>query len=255
MSWFGLLASFACLMYIVYYLFRVVQRPWFICKSGRFREHLSAYCGRFLEECFWPPFWCITPNVQCLVGLLFQRWQRRLPFRRQLLRLSDGAVVALDWLNEGTSDGPVLLFLTGLTSDSQVYYLRTLLPRVAAMGHPCVVFNNRGQGDLPLLNHKLVCGLSIDDLAEVIAAIKERSPDGPLFAVGYSLGGVLLSHYLRLKGDDARIDAAVAISTPFHLATSRKNLMSWSASYFLNIYLAYWLVRCLRKNRDVLLAS
>ncbi|KAG0428609.1 hypothetical protein HPB47_024421, partial [Ixodes persulcatus] len=106
-------------------------------------------------------------------------WQRPLSFRRQLLQLSDGGAVALDWQNEGSPPGPVVLFLTGLTSDSQAYYLRTLVPMVASTQRPCVVANYRGQGDVPLVNHRLVCALSIHDLAEHVQGLgRRRHPGG-----------------------------------------------------------------------------
>ncbi|KAM7298325.1 putative alpha/beta hydrolase domain-containing protein [Ixodes scapularis] len=255
MSWFKWLALSMSLSYLVYYLSWVVRKPRFICKNERLRQFLLENCGKLLKERFWPPFWCIAPNLQSLVGLLLQNWQRPLSFRRQLLQLSDGGAVALDWQNESSPPGPVVLFLSGLTSDSQAYYLRTLVPMVASTQRPCVVANYRGQGDVPLVNHRLVCALSIHDLAEVIAAVKERFPRCPVLAVGYSLGGVLLGHYLRLLGDDAQIDAAVAISAPFHLPTSRRNLMGYSTAFLLNVYLTYFLVKRLRKHRRLLQSS
>lgn len=89
-----------------------------------------------------------------------------LPYSRQILVLTDGGTVALDWLNEGLPP-PVVLFLTGLTSDSQSCYMRSLVPLVTRLQCPCAVLNNRGQGGLPLVNHKLMSGISTGDLAEV----------------------------------------------------------------------------------------
>lgn len=94
-----------------------------------------------------------------------QKQLPELPYRRQLLHLSDGGLVALDWLNE-QQEPPVVLFLTGLSSGSQAYYFKNAVPLIAKMNCPCVVLNNRGQGGLPLTNHKLVSALSTDDVAE-----------------------------------------------------------------------------------------
>lgn len=71
---------------------------------------------------------------------------------REILRLSDGGQVALDW-TEGPGEGedrPVLLVLPGLTGDSRADYVRCLAAAAHAIGARCVVFNNRGLGGLPL---------------------------------------------------------------------------------------------------------
>lgn len=73
--------------------------------------------------------------------------------------------------------------------------------------------------------------------------------------MGYSLGGVLLTHYLRVKGNSSLIDAGVSIAAPFHLPTSYKLLMSFSTSFLVNLYLCYCLVQCLAENRQVLESS
>ncbi|XP_075536855.1 protein ABHD1-like [Dermacentor variabilis] len=183
-----------------------------------------------------------------------QRFMPLLPLRRQVLTLSDGGTVALDWINEHYPP-PVVLFLTGLSSDSQVYYLRTLVPMVAQMRCPCVVLNNRGQGGLPLNNYRLVSALSTGDLAEVVAAVRRRFQGSVVLAVGYSMGGMLLSHYLLQAGDAAQIDAGMSISAPFHLRTSYENLMSWSSTFFVNVYLAHCLMSLVRRNADIMGAT
>lgn len=102
--------------------------------------------------------------------------QPEVPYRRQLKYLSDGGLVALDWLNEDCQP-PVVLCLTGLTGDSQAFYLKTLLPMLSGMKCPCVVLNNRGQGGLPLLNHRMAYVLGIDDVTEVVPLCLVYAPD------------------------------------------------------------------------------
>ncbi|XP_054932975.1 protein ABHD1 isoform X2 [Dermacentor andersoni] len=246
------LVAFA--LYLLYYFTYVVRKPWVICGSANMRTFLRVNCGPLIENHFWPPIWCIGANVQSLVSLVCQRFMPLLPLRRQVLTLSDGGTVALDWINEHYPP-PVVLFLTGLSSGSQVYYLRTLVPMVAQMRCPCVVLNNRGQGGLPLNNYRLVSALSTGDLAEVVAAVRRRFQGGAVLAVGYSMGGMLLSHYLLQAGDAAQIDAGLSISAPFHLRTSYDNLMSWSSTFFVNLYLAHCLMSLVKKNADIMGAT
>lgn len=249
-----LVCLLAFALYLLYYYTCVVRKPWVISSSASMRTFLHVNCGPLVEEPFWPPIWCIGSNIQCLVSLVVQNFLPLLPLRRQVLTLSDGGTVALDWINEDYPP-PVVLFLTGLSSGSQVYYMRTLVPLVAQMRCPCVVLNNRGQGGLPLKNYRLVSALSTGDLGEVVAAVRQRFPGGAVLAVGYSMGGMLLSHYLLQTGDASQIDAGLSISAPFHLRSSYDNLMSWSTSYFINLYLANCLMSLIRRNVHVMGAS
>lgn len=71
----------------------------------------------------------------------------------EVLRLSDGGQVALDWaeLADGDRESrPVLLVLPGLTGGAQADYVRCLVAAAARLGAHAVVFNNRGLGGLPL---------------------------------------------------------------------------------------------------------
>ncbi|CAN7943751.1 unnamed protein product [Ixodes hexagonus] len=250
----GTIALLACALYVPYYLFFVVRRTSFFCGRTRFRGFLQDHCGQFLDGLFWVPFWCISSNLQSVFAMLIQDSQPDLPYRRQLKYLSDGGLAALDWLNE-EFEPPVVLCLTGLTGDSQSFYLKTLLPMLSNLRCPCVVLNNRGQGGLPLLNHRMACALSIDDITEVVGEIKKRYPDGPIFAVGYSLGAMQLGHYLRQKGDEAQIDAGVCLSMPFHLPTTCVNLSRWSTNYLLNMYLARSLLQRFKEYYSVMMSN
>ncbi|KAL1422368.1 hypothetical protein MTO96_022241 [Rhipicephalus appendiculatus] len=192
------------------------------------QRFMSSKLGSFLNAFYRTPIWCVGGNFQSVVSFLFQSWQPELSYRREYLALSDGGRLALDWLNEDEESLPVLLVLPGLCGDSQ-----GLLP---ALLHPA-----GGQAALPL------------HLKEVVDEVRRRYPNRALLAVGYSLGGLLISLYLIKFGEEARIDAALAISTPFHLATAKRNLEQWWNSNFgLLIYMASNLVEHLKDNEDVL---
>lgn len=55
--------------------------------------------------------------------------------------------------------------------------------------------------------------MSDEDLAEVVAHV-ERARGGPMLAVGVSLGGLILARYLARRGDKARLQAALVVSSP-----------------------------------------
>lgn len=246
-----LLVCASCALYIFYFVFLVDRKPRLVCSTGRMRRFLTANMGQFLKSFYRTPIWCIGGNLQSAVSMFLQSRLPPLAYRRQYLDLSDGGRLALDWLNEELP-GPVLLLAPGLAGDSQAYYLRSLVPLVGAMHCPCVVMNGRGRGGVPLTTHRITHMASVADLHEVVEAIRRRFPEECLLAVGYSLGGLLISLYLAKYGQGARIDAALAISTPFHLPTTKRNLLRWNTNYAAHIYLARNLVENLKDNESVL---
>ncbi|KAH6939059.1 hypothetical protein HPB50_015701 [Hyalomma asiaticum] len=243
----------SCALYVFYYFLAIDRRPRLVCRLGRFQRFMNSKLGGYLNAFYRTPIWCVGANFQSLVSFLFQSWQPELSYRREYLLLSDGGRLALDWLNEEVEALPVLLVLPGLCGDSQAYYLRSFIPLVEKLRCPCVVMNGRGRGGLPLSTHRITHMASVGDLTEVVDEVRRRYPGRALLAVGYSLGGLLISLYLIKYGSEARIDAALAISTPFHLATAKRNLEQWwNSNYGVLIYMACNLVEHLKDNEDVL---
>ncbi|XP_049518067.1 phospholipase ABHD3 isoform X2 [Dermacentor silvarum] len=243
----------SCAVYVFYYVLAFDRRPRLVGRLGRVGRFLDSRFGNFLRAFYRTPIWCVGANFQSLVSFLFQSWLPELSYRREYLILSDGGRLALDWLNEEVETVPVLLVLPGLCGDSQAYYLRSFIPQVEKLRCPCVVMNGRGRGGLPLSTHRITHMASVGDLTEVVDEVRRRYPGRALLAVGYSLGGLLVSLYLIKYGEEARIDAALAISTPFHLATAKRNLEQWwNSNYGVLLYMASNLVEHLKINEDVL---
>ncbi|XP_049876085.1 phospholipase ABHD3 [Pectinophora gossypiella] len=212
---FGLSLS---VLYITYYLVEVVKKPILVCGAGEFRQVLEERVP-LLRERYWPTPWCVEARLQTVLGsLLRTRWLPPPRFRRQLLALSDGGQVALDWLEPapapaGGDARPVLLVLPGLTGASHADYVRCLCAAARSLGAHAVVFTNRGLGGVALTTPRLYCAVSHADLAEAVDAVRARCA-GPLLAAGVSLGGLILGQYLARHGAAARVAAALVVSSP-----------------------------------------
>ncbi len=76
------------------------------------------------------------------------------PYKRELLHLSDGGQIALDWIMDPTLklqiDTPVLAVIPGLTGCLDDCYIRSLVEEGTKRGFKCVVVNHRGCGNTPL---------------------------------------------------------------------------------------------------------
>lgn len=70
---------------------------------------------------------------------------------REILVLSDGGEVALDWAEKDCSiTSPIVVVLPGLTGGSQAEYVKILVSAARKNGIRCMIFNNRGLGGLEL---------------------------------------------------------------------------------------------------------
>ncbi|MBL8921096.1 MAG: alpha/beta fold hydrolase [Myxococcaceae bacterium] len=136
------------------------------------------------------------------------------PLTRRRFETPDGDFVDVDVL-EGEVGAPTVLLLHGLEGSSASSYIAETLRLLAAKRWNAWALNFRGCSGEPNRVPASYCSGDTRDLAFLV----ERLP-GPRFAIGFSLGAsVLLNGLSRLK---VPLDAAVAVSAPFHLEVSAK---------------------------------
>ncbi|XP_068626380.1 phospholipase ABHD3 [Battus philenor] len=229
-------------LYLTYYLVEAVKKPILICRKGEFRQLLEERVP-ILSEYYWPTPWCVESRLQTVLGsVLRSLLLPPLRFRREVLQLSDGGQVALDWLErEGEGEArAVLLVLPGLNGDASAEYVRCLAGAARRLRAALVVFNNRGQGGLPLSTPRLYSAVSHEDVAEVVAAVAARG--APVVAAGVSLGGLLLGRYLAECGERAQLVAALVVSSPLDVEKGSQCMERWG----LNAALSWHMARRLR---------
>lgn len=197
---------------------------------------------------FWPTLWCFESRAQTIIASLLR--SRILPlihYRREILTLSDGGEVALDWAEEGCSvASPIVIILPGLTGASQAEYIKCLVSSAKKVGIRCVIFNNRGLGGVELKTPRTYNAANIDDISEVIEHVKKLYPHVPLGATGISMGGLILGNYLAQRGTMARnkLKGCFLISVPWNVFAATKNT---EENYF-NLMMNKYLAGTLRKN-------
>jgi len=138
---------------------------------------------------------------------------------RELVPLSDGGTVSVEWFPSRPADGvPVILMLPGINNDAAFPYVQHVMRLVLAegLGTPAAV-NWRGLGGLPLsaaggATPKVYCGLGAPDLAEILSHLRRRLPSSPLYAVGWSMGGCILVRHMAEAGEGCELRAAMAVS-------------------------------------------
>lgn len=196
-----------------------MQRPILaINKSTPFKKFLMGNVP-ILDQHFWPTFWCVESRAQTVfASILRSQVLPRINYRRELLTLSDGGVVALDWLDGNCAlEAPCVLILPGLTGESQAEYIKFLVLAANQAGLRAVVFNNRGMGGVDLKTRRMYCAANCEDLVEVVQHVAGCHPDSKLGATGISMGGLILGNYLAVHSDEAQrhLSSAMIISVPW----------------------------------------
>lgn len=75
-------------------------------------------------------------------------------------------------------------------------------------------------------------------MREVLSHIKMKHPGCPIYAVGISLGGIILSHYLSESGTNSLVSAAMLISVAFDIHAAEASLSLPGLNLMLNKHLA-----------------
>ncbi|KAH9757949.1 AB hydrolase-1 domain-containing protein [Citrus sinensis] len=192
--------------------------------------------------------WLSSPHIQTAFLHFFGR-PPCFSYRRQLFRLSDGGMIALDWLMGSTGNytvidkvlaildnsagpgdffhannfiskddtTPIAIVIPGLTSDSAASYIRHLVFNTAKRGWNVVVSNHRGLGGVSITSDCFYNAGWTEDAREVIEYLHHEYPKAPLFAIGTSIGANILVKYLGEEGEKTPVAGAAAICSPWDL--------------------------------------
>ena len=164
---------------------------------------------------FRPAWGASGPQRQTLLAYLLRR-PRPPPLRRERITTPDGDFLDLDWL-EAPLDRPHILVLHGLEGSTRAGYVRQTLREVARRGWGAVALSWRGCSGEPNRALRSYTSGETGDPRFVLRYLRSAGVEGPLLAVGFSLGGNALLRLLAEDGDRALLEAGAAISAPFDL--------------------------------------
>jgi predicted alpha/beta-fold hydrolase len=175
---------------------------------------------RLIRSDFKPARWLKHRHMQTIFPSLPWAWRQQVELRREILELPDGDDTAVDWLCDADDlpkSAPLLVILHGLEGSADSSYARMLMQAAHRRGwRPCVL-HMRDCGDyrnrLPRRYH----AGETNDIRYFLKTLQTAGQVGPMFAVGYSLGGNILLKYLGESGNDSRLNAAGAVCVPLDL--------------------------------------
>ena len=162
-----------------------------------------------------------NPHLQTLVGAFWRGPTFDYPSREQVLWLPDGdGLLLYDSVPPGWQPaGKMALLVHGLTGSHQSYLVQRAATLLLERGVRVVRIDQRGAGrGIPLARKTYHAGRS----ADIRAAVEEMhrwSPNSPIAAIGYSLGGNLV---LKMAGEAAAnplaaLKRVVAVGPPIDM--------------------------------------
>jgi hypothetical protein len=183
-----------------------------------------------------------------VAGKLLRGGMGAVSLRRERWSTPDGDFLDLDFTPDPDPESPLVLVLHGLEGSARRGYCmeayRRLLPRgVAAVG-----LNFRACGGEANDRARAYHSGETGDPGWVLERLRERHPDRPLGALGFSLGGNVLLKLLGERADGGRglLAAAVAVSVPYDLGAGADHLGRGLTG---RVYTHYFLRSLLAKAR------
>ncbi|MEC8461241.1 MAG: alpha/beta fold hydrolase [Pseudomonadota bacterium] len=194
---------------------------------------------------FTPPRGLKNPHVQTVLSHLFAVKVLG-PCTFEQVPLPDGDFLEGVW--SGAQTGPITIILHGITGSFQSPYVPSLLNHFG-LSRRFFFMHFRACG--PSLNRqpRLYHGGDSDDLADVIAWIRQKTGEHRITAIGFSLGANVLTKYMGEQGDKALLNAGIAVSTPFDLHTVTYHT-SIHNRYYERMILKSWCQLCERKFKS-----
>jgi predicted alpha/beta-fold hydrolase len=176
--------------------------------------------NRIVSSDFTPAGWLKNRHLQTIYPTLPFAAAARVALQSEPLELPDGDVTIVDWLKDGPPDpatAPILVILHGLEGSAESNYARQMLHAAQRHGWNAAVLHFRDCGDyrnrLPRRYH----AGETNDLRYFLGKLRTEGQQGPIMAVGYSLGGNVLLKYLGEDSVATPLHAAAAVCVPLNL--------------------------------------
>lgn len=179
---------------------------------------------------FKPPWWLKNCHLQSIYANIFPS-TITLDLSWEELSLPDGDFIDLAW--GAPCDGPLVVLLSGVEGSVSSHYMQESVSFFAKQKMQTVTMHYRSCGGR--INRKPCfydAGDTNQDFKFLVDTLRHRFPDRLIFAVGFSMGGNLLLHYLANQ-QNSPLSAAAAISVPFELAQSTSYLKQFYQSKIL----------------------
>jgi predicted alpha/beta-fold hydrolase len=181
------------------------------------------------KSTFKAAWWLKNCHLQTLYPASF----RRLPapvLRRERIITPDNDFLDIDWCGEG--DLPLIILLHGLTGSSQSIYIKGFQHILLKNNYRSVTLNFRGCSGESNNSFRCYHSGETQDIDFLYQTLREREPNTPFGAIGFSLGGNVLLKWLGEKQYDVNLFAAIAVSVPLVLSICASKLDNGFSKFY-----------------------
>lgn len=180
--------------------------------------------GQVVKSAFKAPSWASNAHVQTIWPRYFVS-KPNIHTSNERIATPDGDFLDIAWsipaqqndLPNSKALGVVVVF-HGLEGSVNSHYARHLIKRLTNDGFIVALMHFRGCSHELNLTPKAYHSGETTDPLQTIKHVRERYPELPMFAVGYSLGGNMLLKLLFESQEASYLKASVAVSAPLLLA-------------------------------------
>jgi len=177
-----------------------------------------------IQSTFKPAWWLKNTHLQTIFPAFFRIARPPATLRRERLSTPDNDFLDIDHCGEAGQ--PIVILLHGLTGSSESGYIKGLQHTLAKLGLRTVALNFRGcSGESNRLARCYHSG-ETEDIHFLYRTLREREPETPMAAIGFSLGGNVLLKWLGEQGERLDLFAAIAVSVPLVLSLCASKLDS-----------------------------
>ncbi|NQV49633.1 MAG: alpha/beta fold hydrolase [Candidatus Marinimicrobia bacterium] len=174
---------------------------------------------RFQVNDFEPAGWLPNGHFQTVFASLLMPVPIP-PYRREILDLPDGDIIAADWV-DGDKNNPLLVLIHGMEGNSESRYARLIMNECLSRSWTGVVLHMRSCGGLiNRLRNYYHAGFYQDIEYFLDKLLPSRGWAGTTYLAGISLGGSQVVHYLAKGQASEHVKAAAMISSPMDLRAS-----------------------------------
>lgn len=167
------------------------------------------------QSSFKPAWWLKNAHLQTIFPAFFRNIPPPDTLRRERLSTPDNDFLDVDHCGE--AGWPIVILLHGLTGSSASGYIKGLQHTLAKLHLRTVALNFRGcSGESNRLARCYHSG-ETEDIHFLYQTLRQREPETPIAAIGFSLGGNVLLKWLGEQGTRLDLFAAVAVSVPLVL--------------------------------------
>lgn len=177
-----------------------------------------------INSSFSPAWWLSNAHVQTIAA----KWLRRnetLTGITSTLETPDNDFIDLVWTQQPRQDDtrPIVVILHGLAGSADSHYARGMLNTIADKGWIGVLMHFRGCSGRPNKQARSYHSGDIRDITFLTQWLAKHYPKAPLAAMGFSLGGNVLTRYLASAPSNP-YKATSIICAPLDLASCSQRI-------------------------------